>query len=126
MGIEITPLTAAVGAEIGGVDLAAPLDASTTEEIYQALLDYLVIFFRDQRLTPRDQVRFGAQFGALDRPHPVYPQVESCAEIVKLENDAARPPDTNEWHTDLTFYRNPPFAAILYAVALPALGGDTL
>lgn len=126
MPLKITPLTPAVGAEICGVDLGAALDSSTIEAIYRALLDRLVLFFRGQALAPRDLVRFGAQFGALDRPHPVYPQVEGFAEIVELENDGARPPDTNEWHTDLTFYRDPPFASILHAVDIPALGGDTL
>ncbi len=126
MNIEITPLTPAVGAEIGGVDLSKPLAAAIIEEIYQALLAHLVLFFRDQKLAPRNLVDFGAQFGELDRPHPVYPQVESFAEVVKLENDAARPPDTNEWHTDLTFRQNPPFAAVLYAADVPAIGGDTM
>lgn len=96
------------------------------EEIYRALVKYLVVFFRRQELTPQAQVRFSAEFGELDRPHPMYPQVEGFAEIVRLENDAKRPPDTNEWHTDLTFCENPPFAAILYAVQVPAVGGDTL
>ena len=126
MNIEITPLTPTVGAEISGVDLSKPLAAAIIEEIYQALLAHLVLFFRDQKLAPRNLVDFGAQFGELDRPHPVYPQVEGFAEVVKLENDAARPPDTNEWHTDLTFRQNPPFAAVLYAADVPAIGGDTM
>ena len=126
MALEITPLTPAVGAEIGGVDLGESLDSSIIEEIYKALVEHLVIFFRNQKLTPQAQVKFSAQFGALDRPHPVYPPVEGFAEIVKLENDGEHPADTNEWHTDLTFRQNPPFAAVLRAVDVPAIGGDTL
>ena len=126
MPLQITPLTPAVGAEVRGVDLSEPVDASVVEDVYRALLAHLVLFFRDQKLTPEAQVRFSAEFGELDRPHPVYPQVQGFAEIVKLENDGARPADTNEWHTDLTFRSNPPFAAVLYAVEVPATGGDTL
>ena len=126
MALEITPLTPAVGAEIGGVDLGEPLDSSIIEKIYKALVEHLVIFFRNQKLTPQAQVRFSAQFGTLDRPHPVYPPVEGFAEIVKLENDGEHPADTNEWHTDLTFRQNPPFAAVLRAVDVPTIGGDTL
>ncbi len=126
MPLKITPLSPAVGAEISGVDLGASVAPGVVEEIYRALVEYLVIFFRGQELTPQAQVRFAGEFGDLDRPHPVYPQVEQFPEVVKLENDAARPPDTNEWHTDLTFTQNPPFAALLYAVDMPVIGGDTL
>ena len=46
--------------------------------------------------------------------------------LVLLENDGDRRPNTDVWHTDLTFKPNPPFASILYAKAIPACGGDTL
>lgn len=126
MTLKITPLTTAVGAEIQGVNIAEPLDVSIIDEVYQALLEYVVIFFLEQDLTPQDHVRFAAQFGTLDCPHHVYPQVEGFAEIVKLEHDSERPPDNNDWHSDLTFCQNPPFASILHAVEVPAVGGDTL
>ena len=123
---KITPLTPAIGAEIRGVDLGAPLGAGVVEEIYRALLAHLVIFFRGQKLAPGALVRLGEAFGTLDRPHPVYPPVEGFAEVVKLENDGDRPADTNEWHADLTFRRKPPFASILHAITIPEAGGDTL
>ena len=62
----------------------------------------------------------------LDTPHHVYPHVPDYERVVLLENDGARPPNTDVWHTDLTFKPNPPFASILHAKAIPACGGDTL
>lgn len=126
MSITITPLTPSIGAEISDIDLNEPLTAPVIEEIYEALVTHLVVFFRKQDLTPSAHVQFSAQFGTLDKPHPIYPQVEGFPEIVKLENNKDIPPDNNEWHADLTFCQNPPFASILHAVNVPAMGGDTL
>jgi len=71
--ITVDPLTPAIGAEIGGVDLAAPLDDTTFAEIADALARHLVIFFRDQKLTPAQHLAFGRRFGALHL-HPAAPQ----------------------------------------------------
>ncbi len=124
--LNIDPLTPAIGAEISGIDLTAPLDESTFDAIYQALLDYQVIFFRDQAISPQTHLEFAKNFGELDTPHHVYPHVEGFDNIVLLENDAHHLPDTNDWHTDLTFKPNPPFASILHAQEVPATGGDTI
>ncbi|MGI9499827.1 MAG: TauD/TfdA dioxygenase family protein, partial [Geminicoccaceae bacterium] len=124
--LEVTPLTAAIGAEIANVDLSQPLDAATEDAIYQALLDHLVIFFRDQEIAPECHLAFAQSFGELDAPHPVYAHVPGFERIVMLANDAANPPDTDGWHTDLTFKQAPPFASILVAREVPATGGDTL
>lgn len=124
--ITITPLTPTIGAEISGVDLGRPLDAATEDAIYQALLDHLVIFFRDQDISPERHLAFSESFGELDRPHPLYAQVPGHERIVMLVNDADNPPDTDGWHTDLTFQAEPPFASILIAREVPESGGDTL
>ncbi len=63
MAITVCPLTSSIGAEIDGVDLSKPLDLQVVAEIHQALLDYLVIFFRGQTLTPTQQMDFASQFG---------------------------------------------------------------
>lgn len=122
----IDPITPKIGAEIHGVDLSKPLPESTIEAIYQILVDYLVIFFRDQDISPQAHLDFAQAFGELDQPHPIYPNVPSYEQIVLLENDADNPPDTDDWHTDLTFRQNPPFASILFAHTVPPSGGDTL
>lgn len=124
--IGISKLTPAIGAEITGVDFSRPLTAGLHDEIYQALLDNLVIFFRGTELTPAAHLAFAEGFGTLDTPHPLYPSVDGFDRIVKLENGPGTPPDTNSWHTDLTFKAEQPFASILVARHVPETGGDTL
>ena len=126
LNLEIDVLTPAIGAEISGVDLSKALDDRTIEAIYQALLDHLVIFFRDQKISPQAHIAFAEAFGELDVPHPIYPHVAGFERVVLLENDAERPPDTNDWHTDMTFHQEPPFASVLYSREVPETGGDTL
>ena len=84
-----------------------------------------MLFLPDQALTPATLLAFAETFGDLDTPHHVYPHVPGYERIVLLENDGDRPPNTDVWHTDLTFLPKPLFAAILYANAIPA-SGDTL
>jgi len=124
--ISVVPMTSAIGAEIHGVDLARPLDSATADAIYEALLRHLVIFFRDQAISPEQHLAFAQSFGELDAPHPHYAHVPGFDRIVLLANDSANPPDTDNWHTDLTFKAEPPFASILVARDLPETGGDTL
>ncbi len=64
--------------------------------------------------------------GDIDPGHPVYPHVDGYQSIVLLKNDENNKPDTNDWHKDLTFKANPPFASILHAIKVPKVGGDTL
>ncbi len=81
--IEIRPTTGAFGTEIFGVDLSEPLSDEVFNEINQALLDYHVIFFRDQDITPRQHVDFGRRFGEL-HIHPFIPAHEDQPEIIVL------------------------------------------
>jgi taurine dioxygenase len=96
------------------------------DAVYQALIDHCVIFFRDQDIDPAHHLAFARSFGEIDQPHPVYAHVEGYEAIVKLANDANNPPDTDAWHTDLTFKQDPAFASILVAREVPEVGGDTL
>jgi len=61
--IEVVPVSGALGAEVRGVNVAAALDDAVIGEIRQALLDHLVIFFRDQKLAPPEQLAFAGRFG---------------------------------------------------------------
>jgi len=124
--MKIKPVTRTIGAEISDVDLSPDIDTETIEQIYEAVIEYLVLFFRDQELTPETQFEFAKNFGTLARPHPVYPHVPGFEQVVLLENDGDRPPDTDDWHTDLTFQSSPPFMSVLCAKRVPETGGDTL
>ena len=117
---KITPV---IGAEISGVDFSKPLTASVHDAIYKALLDHLVIFFRGSDISPSAHLEFARGFGDIDEPHPLYPHVDGYEDIVLLENGSAAPPDTNSWHTDLTFKQVQPFASILVARHVPDVGG---
>ena len=96
------------------------------KKIYNALIKYQVIFFREQNLTPESHLKLAESLGDIDPGHPVYPHVEGFQSIVLLKNDEKNVPDTNEWHKDLTFKSNPPFASILLGVNVPKIGGDTI
>lgn len=124
--MNIAKITPAIGAEITGVDLNAPVTEAVTEGMYQALLEHQVIFLRDTDIAPEVHMKLAASFGEIDEPHPLYPHVDGFERIVKLENDSGAPPDTNSWHTDLTFKAQQPFASILVARVVPEVGGDTM
>lgn len=124
--LKIKRLTPNIGAEISGVNLSAHLDQATLDEIYAALIEHLVIFFRDQPISSQNHLDLARSFGEPEPPHPVYPHVDGFENIMKLENDADSPPDTDGWHTDVTFRAEPPFASILWARKVPDCGGDTM
>jgi len=131
--IRILPITARIGAEIDGVDLARPLSDRTVVQIRQALLAWKVLFFRGQSLGHREHVAFASRFGPLTyaqpyeaSPDPLFPQVltvrwHRAAGFDPLRQYSA----VHLWHTDLTPAVNPPAAAILRAETVPAAGGDT-
>lgn len=123
---EIDPLTPTIGAELKGVSLSTNSSPELFDAIYQALLDHQVIFIRDAEITPAAHLAFAQSFGELDAPHPLYPHVEGFENIMLLQNDGSTPPDTNSWHTDLTFKAEQPFASVLVARHVPAVGGDTI
>lgn len=125
MTLHITPLSAALGAQISGVDITQELSAGQRDAIEQALLKHSVLFFRDQPLTPQQQARFAANFGDL-HIHPIYPNVPEQPEVLILDTAVTDVRDNAIWHTDVTFLPTPALGAVLSAKQLPAYGGDTL
>ena len=123
---NLEQITPTIGAEISNIDLSQDLSEEKLDQIYQDLIDYKVIFFRNQKISPKNHIALAKSFGEIEPPHPVYPHVKDFPEIVLLENDANNPPDTDEWHTDVTFKSDPAFASILYSKIIPPSGGDTL
>tara|TARA_B100002052_G_C15819949_1_gene570009 strand:+ start:514 stop:1350 length:837 start_codon:yes stop_codon:yes gene_type:complete len=124
--MKINKITPKIGAELIGVSFQKSFNNNMLDGIYQALIDNLVIIIRDTNITPKQHIEFAQSFGELDDPHPVYPNVDGYDRIVKLENDSNNPPDTDAWHTDLTFKKEQPFASVLVARTVPKVGGDTL
>ena len=124
--IQAIPLSPALGAEIGGVDLSQPLDDGVIAEIRGALLEYKVIFFQGQDITPEQHLAFARRFGDL----VTYPMVKGLddypeiAPVIKLENETVN--FGGIWHSDTTYLPQPPMGAILVARELPPEGGDTL
>lgn len=126
--LTLQPIAGSLGAIVEGVNLAKPIEPEIYAEIKQALLDNLVIFFRDQEITPAQQVEFGKMFGDL-HIHPFIPALPDHPEVIRLraENGAKETLRlANEWHEDLSYTYDPPLAAILRAVHPPPRGGDTM
>ena len=124
--MKVIQLTPSIGATISEISLNKDLNSETIEQIYSALIKHQVIFFRDQDISPETHLKLAESLGEIDPGHPVYPHVEGHQSIVLLKNDVNNRPDTNDWHKDLTFKSNPPFASILHGVKVPKVGGDTL
>jgi taurine dioxygenase len=124
--LNIRRVAGALGAEITGVDLAQPLPDDTIAAIRQALVEHQVIFFRDQDLTPAQQVAFGRRFGPLN----IHPYVAGMADHPEVMEIVKEPSDRinfgGGWHSDMSFLETPAIGSILYAIELPEWGGDTL
>lgn len=122
--LDIHPVAGRIGAEIRGVHLSGELDAATVDAIQQALIQYKVVFFREQ--TQLDDQRQEAFAHLLGEPvaHPTVPSREGTRYLLEL--DGAEGQRANSWHTDVTFVDAYPKASILRSVVAPVFGGDTL
>ncbi len=124
--IEARRIAGSLGAEISGVDLSADLSETVLAELRAALLEHLVIFFRDQRLTPERQLAFARRWGEIH----LHPFMQGMADHPEVLEIVKRPTDTwnfgGSWHTDQMFSPQPAMGTILYAKEVPAAGGDTL
>lgn len=124
--IRVEPLSSWLGAEVAGVDLAAPVADETFAEIRHAFGAYGVVFFRDQHLTPEQHVAFAERFAPIDinRFFSAVPGYPMIAEVRK------EPEQTRNigggWHTDHSYDQVPALGSMLYARVVPKTGGDTL
>ncbi len=124
--IQIDKLTPILGAEISGVDLSKPLPNHQMDEIHRALAENLVIFFRDQDMTPEQHLDFGRNFGKL-HVHPAAPHAPGHKELMIIRADKDSPRANGEgWHSDVSCDAEPPMGSILYIKQCPPHGGDTL
>jgi alpha-ketoglutarate-dependent taurine dioxygenase len=136
--LDIRPMSGYTGAEIFGVDLREPLAPEVVAEIRRTLLQWKVVFFRDQDLTRAQHIAFGRQFGDVTPAHPTLPAIfPDHPEILLLDNQliadaeskgnpkSRAPMIESRWHSDVTFVANPPMGSILRGVVVPPYGGDT-
>ncbi len=132
-GAQHRPLEPTIGAEISGIDLRQPISDAVRDEIKRTLLEYKVVFFRDQELTPDQHATFAARFGKL-YVHPNTKRDEKIANIHKIsaadfaKYERVKDPTTVEggYHTDTSWRLVPTWGAVLRAVHLPEVGGDTI
>lgn len=135
--LQTRPLSAALGAEIADIDLSRELDRDTVDAIHAAWLEHIVLIFPGQQLTEPDQRRFAACFGAVgERARPVARRAEGADYdgafmlIGNIRDDdgayAGSLPDGELWfHHDMSYVPEPHKATILYAIDIPATGGNT-
>ena len=124
--IQIRPIGGAIGAELHGVDLATDLPDETIATIRQALLDHLVIFFRDQDLPPARFLALAQRFGT-PIEYPFVKGIEGFPEIINVTKLAHEKVNFGGvWHSDTTYLEQPPMATLLIAREVPEAGGDTL
>jgi taurine dioxygenase len=124
--LDIRPLSGALGAEILGLDLAQDLDARSVSAIRDAWLEHLVVFFREQALSPGQQLAFASRLG-----EPVeYPFVKGLDDFPVITPVVKLPHESRNfggiWHSDTTYLECPPMGTMLLAREVPASGGDTL
>jgi alpha-ketoglutarate-dependent sulfate ester dioxygenase len=132
--IDVRPLQPTIGAEIHGIDIAKPLTPAQRDAIRAAVLKYKVLFFRDQQLDNDSHAAFAREFG----PLYTHPSTTHDPKITPIHNIAARdnarfekrqagtikPGDA--YHSDTSWRLVPTWGAVLRAVDLPPVGGDTI
>lgn len=123
--ITISPHSATIGATIAGIDLGTSLSDDDIGVVRQALLDWKVLFFRDQPITTEQHLAFARRFGELE-VHPFAPEKPGHPEILAITHDADAPGRENGWHSDVTWRLEPSLGSVLRMIESPPVGGDTL
>jgi taurine dioxygenase len=121
------------GAEISGVDLSRPLDDATFAQVSKAFFDNEVVVFRNQNITPAQQIAFTGRFGVLE-PHvrresrlEGHPEILVVSNIVKEDGTPIGAQDAGRfWHSDQSYKREPSLLSALYAVEVPVQDGRVL
>jgi len=124
--MEVRPFSAALGAEVRGLDLARPLPPAAVDTVRRALHEFGVIFFRDQQLSPEQHLAFARHFGDIN-VNRFFKTVDGYPAIAEVRKE----PDQERnigggWHTDHSYDLAPAMGSILYAREVPEAGGDTL
>lgn len=122
---DLKPLSPTIGAELHGIDLRETLSDAAIAAVRQALLDWKVIFFRDQDITRAQHIAFARRFGDLEI-HPATPKNQPDPEVLRIEHGPNSKGSENMWHSDVTWRETPSLGSILRSIEIPPVGGDTL
>ena len=122
---EVNRLSPTIGGELLGVDLRQDLTSEVKDLIYEALLVYKVIFFRDQDLTTDQHKKKKKNFGDLE-VHPFAPFKDGYPEVLKITHNEKSQGRENLWHSDVTWRKEPSLGSVLRMLEKPENGGDTL
>ncbi len=131
--ITVTKLGRHLGAEISGVDLSKELDDDTFAEVAKAFFDNEVAVFRNQKLTPAQQIAFTRRFGELEQHVRKesrldgYPEILVVSNLLDEKGNAIGAQDAGRfWHSDLSYKKEPSMLSALYAVEVPVKDGRVL
>ena len=129
---SIEPVDGPLGAEVRGLDIAGGLSPAAFARLHDAHLRYHVLVFRDQQITPSQQVAFSRRWGTLERhvlhqfALPGHPEILIVSNVI----EDGRPTGLGDagvfWHSDLSYKARPSMGSLLHAQELPIEGGDTL
>jgi taurine dioxygenase len=131
-GITITPASPALGAVVSGIDLSRKQSPATIRRLRAALCEHSLLLFRDQHMTPEQQVAFSRRFGELE--HHVLkdalmaglPEIYILSTLRKNGKPVGRAGAGHYWHSDLSYMAKPSLGSLLYALEIPEVGGDTM
>jgi taurine dioxygenase len=130
--MQVIPLSEALGAEIGGVDASHTLGDADFRAILDAWHEHLVIVLRGQDLDEDAQVRFAERFGELSPIHTDHHSATNKA-VMYIGNRkkdgklaGALPLGEMQFHSDQCYQARPAMGTMLYAIEIPAEGGNTV
>lgn len=126
MGLRCARLTPAIGAVATLPAYVSELSEQLADMIHVALIEHSVLVFPEAHLDAVGMVQLGEALGTLGIRHHSYTTHPDSEDVVVLVWEGDQKPDAAEWHADMTYRRQPPFASILQAIEVPPVGGDTL
>lgn len=128
--LEMRPLADGIGMEVRGVDISQALPTAVLDKIYGAWQEATVLLFRDQPLTPAQQIAFTQQFGEIiayydptERALPGFPEILLLSNLTDDGKPSGKHTSAYGWHIDGHYLREPPSATVLHAVEIPSSGG---
>ncbi|MDX2316312.1 MAG: TauD/TfdA family dioxygenase [Gammaproteobacteria bacterium] len=132
MAVSIHPFDTVLGAEVRGLEKAAPIDDGSFEVVRKAYEQHSVLLFRDQALTPQQHIDFSRRFGKLEIHvlsqwcHEEHPEILIVSNIKDKDRHVGVPHAGRYWHTDLSYMVAPSRGSLLYAIEIPDKDGRAL